>query len=135
MYENFEHQADAGVRGIGKSLEESFQECARALYALMTDLSKVKQEREFKFSCVAENNEELLVEFLNKLITDTSTNNYFYSKFRVEIKSDYLTCTAWGERINPKKHELLVEVKAATYSQLLVEFKKGKWIAQTIVDV
>src|SRR3989304_10334207 len=107
MYEHFEHQADAGVRGIGKSLQESFQECARALYALLTDLSKVKPVKKFEFSCVADNKQELLVEFLNHLITKTSTNNIFFSKFKVVLKNDSLKCTAWGERINLKKHELI----------------------------
>ncbi|MBR9678663.1 MAG: archease [Nanoarchaeota archaeon] len=135
MYEQFEHKADVGVRGLGRTVEKSFEECARAMYAVMTDLSSVKPVKIFNVECGAENVEELLVEWLNSLITLTDTHNYFFSEFKVKIENNKLNGSVKGEKINPKKHELLTEVKAATYSQLKV-FKKGKnWIAQTVVDV
>ena len=135
MYEHFEHKADIGVKGLGKTVEESFEECAKAMYAVMTDLSRVKQIKIFRIECEAENKEELLVEWLNSLVTITDTHNYFFSKFEVRVENNKLFGIVKGEKINPKKHELLTEVKAATYSQLKV-FKKGKlWISQTVVDV
>lgn len=135
MYEHFEHKADVGVRGSGRTVEEAFEECARAVFAVMTDLSRVKNVKSFSVSCSASNVEELLVEWLNHLISLVDLEGVFLSGFKVRIKNNSLTGTAWGERIDGSRHELLTEVKAATYSQLKVFKKSGKWTAQTVVDV
>jgi SHS2 domain-containing protein len=47
-----------------------------------------------------------------------------------------LHAKAWGEVINEDKHELGVEVKGATCTELKVsQDKEGSWLAQCIVDV
>jgi SHS2 domain-containing protein len=137
VYEHFEHKADVGVRGKGKTLEKAFEECARATYAVMTNLGRVKAVKEVFITCEADNKEELLVEWLNKLLFETDYQGVFFSQFKVRIKDNKLEGAAKGEKISFKKHELLTEVKAATYSQLKVFFnqKKKEWIAQTVVDV
>ncbi|MBU4015717.1 archease [Patescibacteria group bacterium] len=57
-----------------------------------------------------------------------------FSSFKVKIKGKSLTADVKGEKLDPKKHHLKIEVKAATYSQLKIE--KGKeYKAQCVVDV
>jgi SHS2 domain-containing protein len=52
----------------------------------------------------------------------------------VRIKDHDLEATAKGENLDPEKHNVKIEVKAATYSQLKVE-RNEKFLAQCIVDV
>lgn len=143
-YENFPHEADIGVRGIGKTLSEAFEEAAKAMFNVEVDVKKVKPLKKVKISCSASNNEELFVEFLNALLAQASLHQLVFSKFKVEkiwpeknqIK---LAGNAWGEKLDVEKHRAREEVKGATYSQLKVEKKKIKskevWISQCIVDV
>lgn len=133
-FENFEHKADIGVRGIGKTIEESFQEAAKAMFSIECNLKKVKPARKIKILCNAENVEELFVEWLNALLAQASVHEMLFSEFKVKIKDNKLEGEAFGEKLN-KRHELKLEIKAATYSQLKVFEKSKRFIAQCIVDV
>ncbi len=147
VYKTFPHKADIGIRGIGKTITESFSEIAKCLFLVQTDIKKIKSLKKVKIKVKAKNIEELLIEFLNSLLLKSTTKEMFFSQFKIKIikptlklqKDFILECEAMGEKINPKKHELKLEVKACTYSELKVyEFKKGKdkkWISQCVVDV
>lgn len=139
-YEQFEHQADVGIRGYGKTIEEAFENGTRAMFSIMVNLEKVKPRKKIKIKCEAANIEELFVEWLNKLLSEAGIANLVFSEFEVEelkkINSKYqLVGIAKGEEFDSRKHEPKTEVKAATYSQLRVEKKENQYIAQTIVDV
>ncbi|HOK35154.1 MAG TPA: archease [Candidatus Pacearchaeota archaeon] len=139
-YEQFEHEADVGVRGYGKTIKEAFENGAKAMFSVMVNLAKVEPKKEIKIECEADNLEELFVEWLNNLLSEAGIQNLVFNKFKInEIKktnSEYkLFGSAWGEELNPAKHKPEVEVKAATYSQLKVKKKNDQYIAQTIVDV
>lgn len=138
MYENFEHEADVGVRGIALTLEEAFEEGAKAMFNVEVDVKKVKPAKKISVKCEASNIEELFVEWLNALLSQASLHELVFSSFKVKIiknKAMKLKGEAFGEKFQPKKHNIKDEVKGATYSQLKVYQDKGKWIAQCIVDV
>ena len=135
MYETFEHKADIGVRGIGNSLEAAFQEAAKAMFSVMYDIGMVGEETKISIDCEADDRELLLVEWLNALLAEAGVNGMAFSNFHVGILDEHLHGTAWGEKINLKKHMPKTEVKAATYSGLKVCEKDGAWTAQCIVDV
>ena len=144
-YEQFEHQADVGIRGYGENLEEAFENGAKAMFSVVVNLEKVKPKKEIKIKCQASNLEELFVEWLNKLLAKAGIANLIFSDFKIkEIKkvnsTHELLGLAKGEQLDLEKHEPRVEVKAATYSQLKVEKKDynppaTRYMAQTIVDV
>lgn len=139
-YEQFEHKADVGIRGYGKTIEEAFVNGAKAMFSVMVNLKKIEPKKEIKIECEADNLEELFVEWLNTLLSEAGIENLVFSEFKIkEIKktnSGYkLVGVVQGEELNPEKHEPKVEVKAATYSQLKIERKGNQYIAQTIVDV
>ena len=58
------------------------------------------------------------------------------SRFEVHFNDHSLHATAWGEPVEVTRHRPAVEVKGATYTDLLVNpDQKGYWIAQCVVDV
>ena len=139
-FETFEHQADVGVKGIGIGIEEAFQECAKAMFSVEVNLEKVNPKKSIKIKCSAKNQEELLVEWLNALLAQSSIKEIVFSEFKVMITKEplgfMLEGEAKGEKLD-KKHEPKIEVKAATYSQVRVYHDEDvdKWIVQCIVDV
>jgi SHS2 domain-containing protein len=138
MYEYFEHRADIGIRGIGKTMKDAFQETAKAMFGVMGKIENVEKKKEIRIECDADDEIGLLIEFLNKLLSEADINDMFFSEFKVKIEKNEkykLVGNAIGEKRNPKKHELKLEVKAATYSNAKVEKKDGRFIAQCIVDV
>ena len=135
-WEHFPHVADMGVRGKGSSREEAFEEAARALCALTTDLGEVRPVEEIPILCEAPDAEVLLVDWLNAIVFEMSFRHMVFSRFRVAIEGHRLRGSAWGERVDPKKHPPGVEVKGATFTELAVgRAEDGTWIAQCVVDV
>ncbi len=135
-YETFEHGADIGVRGYGRTVEEAFQNAAKAMFSLIVEnFEDITLEKSFDVSVSAELLDELLVEWLNKLLTLFSIEACVFREFEVKIDGSKLFGKAIGEPINYEKHEFGVEVKGATYSLLKVEKKGNIWIAQCVVDV
>lgn len=135
-WEHFHHQADIGVRGIGDSLEEAFEQTAIALMEVICNAKSVKPDHAVDIKCRCEDIELLLVDWLNEIIFELATRGMLFSRFEVKIANGDLSAKAWGEKADPEKHETAVEVKGATYTQL--EVKQGddnKWIAQCVVDV
>jgi len=133
-YEYFEHSADVGIVGKGESLEEAFEEAAKAMFNLMVDVEAVQPIKTIEVECEAENDEELFVEWLNGLLAEATINNMVFSQFDVQIENGKLVGLARGEELDPERHEMRTEVKAATYSQLKI-MKDIEFVAQCVVDV
>lgn len=134
-YGTFEHGADIGIRGKGRTLEEAFINGAKALFSLMADLSTIELKKEIQVACNASDLETLFMVWLNELIALADIEKMVLCEFSVTIKGNNLTAMAWGEPIDPQKHNLGVEVKGATYTMLKVSKKGDYFIAQCVVDV
>jgi len=135
-YETFEHGADIGIRGIGRTLEEAFVNAAKALFSLMVvNLEEVRPERKVSLQAEGESLEELFLDWLNRLLAEAGIENLVFSEFGCSIKDLRLSGWAAGEPIDPSRHELGEEVKGATYTMLKVYQEGGFWIAQCVVDV
>jgi len=134
-YEYFEHQADVGIIGFGKTLEESFENGAKAMFQIMVELNSVNPVSEVKIRASADDVEALFVEWLNELLAQKDIKNMMFSEFKVKINDGNLEGVARGETLDLNKHKLKTEVKAASYSQLRVEKTEKGFKAQCVVDV
>jgi tRNA nucleotidyltransferase (CCA-adding enzyme) len=135
-WEHFEHQADVGVRGIGRTMAEAFEQAAMAMVAVITDPARVTPQQAVTVRCEAENEELLLVDWLNGLLAEMSARRMLFGGFQVEIDGGRLRGTARGEAVAPLRHEPAVEVKGASYLGLKVgRDDRGAWVAQCVVDV
>ena len=135
-WEHFSHGADIGVRGIGQSKEDAFAQAALAVTAVITDLSSVIARECIDVTCKAPDDELLLVGWLNALIYEMAIRQMLFCRFEVHIDESSLQGKAWGEKMDGSRHEMAVEVKGATCTELSVEKRKnGSWLAQCVVDV
>lgn len=135
-WEHFPHQADIGVRGLGATLEQAFEQAALALTAVITDLPAVAPNEMIRLSCEAPDAELLLVDWLNVLIYEMATRNMLFSRFEVHLEGTHLGAQVWGEALEVSRHHPAVEVKGATYTALKVARQPdGGWLAQCVVDV
>lgn len=133
---HFPHQADMGVRGIGPNREAAFEQAALAMTAVVTDPDRVVPETAVAIHCEAPDDEMLLVDWLNALILEMAARRMLFSRFDVRLEGRQLNATAWGEAIDPGRHQPAVEIKGATYTELKVgRTGAGQWQAQCVVDV
>ena len=138
-YKFLEHGGEEGILGEGKTLESALSEAAKAMFAVMVDIKKVKATKSVKISCEADNKESLFIEFLNELLAQKDILNLIFSKFDIKIKENNkkvkLSGKIYGEKFDAEKHKPKVEVKAATYSGLKVWNEGGHYKARCIIDV
>ena len=135
-WEHFHHVADIGVRGVGHSLAQAFEQAALAMTAVMVDPESVKEREQVDISVAAADDEILLTEWLDALIYEMATRKLLFRRFQVQIAAHRLRGRAWGEPIDIARHQPAVEIKGATFTELRVwQGKDARWRAQCVIDV
>ncbi len=133
-YSYFEHGADIGVRGQGRSLEEAFAAAAAAVFAIMTDLNRVRAERVIELQFEEEDQELALVVWLNLLLAAAHEQRMVFRDFRLQRDG-----RNWhGEAAGEAWREGLMrgtEVKGATLTMLSCSHHEGRWEVACVVDV
>jgi len=135
-WEHFDHQADIGVRGYGRTMAEAFEQVAVALTAVITPPEGVAEDNLVFVRCAAPDRELLLADWLNAVLSEMSALRMVFSRFEVVIEGARLEAKLWGEIIDQHRHQPVVEVKGASYHHLQVtQHEDGQWMAQCVVDV
>jgi SHS2 domain-containing protein len=136
MYELFGHTADLGLRIRAADLDTLFGEAAQALFsAIVEDLDSVRPSQRIEVTLQGKDREYLLFDWLRELLYHLDAERLLFGKFEVHMRDDGLTASAWGEPIDPSRHNLEHEVKAITYHGLRVEKIGAGWEAEVIVDI
>ncbi|MBN1587387.1 MAG: archease [Candidatus Omnitrophica bacterium] len=132
----FDHEADIGVLSQGASPQEAFCSAAQATWNVIADLSTVEPLEELVLECEAPTAEELLVEWLNRLLAEADIRGWVFCEFRIESwSSGRLVGRALGEVLDMDKHRMKSEVKAATYCENRVWEEGGRWFCRFVIDV
>src|SRR5690606_3284355 len=108
-FELFPHAADMGIRGLGRSVEEAFEQAARALTAVTTELSRVEPREAVSIECSAPSLDDLFYDWIDALVFETSSHRRLFSRFEVRIEGGRLAGRAWGEAVDRDRHEPAVE--------------------------
>jgi SHS2 domain-containing protein len=135
-FNTIEHTADTGIEVEAESLEDLFAGAARAMFSIMVDLDGVEPVLARNISLQASDLAELMFRWLNELIFVVSADRLVLGDFEVRSVCDgRLEATVRGEEIDPAKHSLELEIKAATYHQMVVQEHGEGWYARVIFDV
>jgi SHS2 domain-containing protein len=119
-YELIEHTADVGVKAYGKSVAEAFEHAAEAMFDIITDESTIDPIGEYNIVLEAPDLEQLLVDWLSKLLFLNDAEDLVFGKFEVTLTENHLSAHIFGEKYNKKKHKMGVEIKAVTYHMVQV---------------
>lgn len=135
-----EHEADIGVRGVGDCWACAFAAGALGLLEIMAEPSSVKPVRKSVVEVDGNDIGALFVSWLNELLFLRDTKDMLFSSFDVHIerarKGRYvLKASARGEPLDPVRHNLKTEVKAATFSGLRYGEEEGECYVQCLLDL
>ncbi len=134
-FEVIEHTADVGIAAYGSDLKEAFANAAYALFSLMVDLKQVGDTLCREVEITAENQEDLIVAWLNELIYLFEVESILFKRFRVdELTETRLKSRCYGQAIDLLRHNIRMGVKAATYHMLKVEKDNG-FRVQVLFDI
>jgi len=139
-FEYLEHTADAYIAAYGKDLAEAFESAAVAMFDVMTEVEKVREEVEDYVEVKAEDEYALLYSWLEDLLVKSDIKEMLYSKFRISTidktsDSFRLKARIWGEKFNPEKHPQKVGVKAVTYHCMEILKEPNKVTLKFILDI
>jgi len=136
MWEHFQHGSDIGIRGVGATKAQAFEQAALALTAVITDPHTIRNVENIAIHCGAPDVEFLFLDWINALIFEMATRGMLFGRFRVSLRGTELSATAWGEPVNRARHHPAVEPKGATFTCLEVrQTQKDEWLAQCVIDV
>ena len=134
-FREIDHSGDVGLEVWGTTLPALLQHATRGLCALMT-FSAVEPVTERRIEVQAESREDLLVDWLSAVILASATHGEIYAAADVVVSEDVVASgVVLGEPLDPARHALRFDVKAATYHELLMEETANGYHARIIFDL
>jgi SHS2 domain-containing protein len=135
-YKLIDHTADIGIEVYGRELKELFQNAGYALFDIICQAQAIKVKDEVDICSEGSDVEELIVNWLSELLYRHSVDGWLFCNFSIhELNQTNVRSTAMGERFNPKRHQIIREVKAITYHQLTVRKDNDMWYSRVIFDI
>lgn len=134
-FEILEHTADIGIIAYGDEVSEAFANAAKGMFSLITNLNSLEEREHRDIEVTADDQENLLINWLNELVFIFDTENLLFRDFNIsEISDTNLKARAHGEKVDSEKHELKTGIKAATFHMLKIEKDKRVKI-QVLFDI
>ena len=136
-YEILDHTADIFVKSYGSTLAEAFEHAAVGMFDQIYPTQEVKPIGEFQVDLQNDDIEQLLVECLSELLFIHETQKVVFAKFKVNLdeKNNELVSQAYGENIDPGKHEIANEIKAVTYHMLEIGQEDENYFVKVLLDI
>lgn len=134
--------ADVAFEATGKTLSEMFESAGMAVTNVMVkSLKSVKPKIRKTIKLESKDVEKLLFNFLQEFVFWKDKDLLLFSKVDVKIKEPKkpsqpysLSAVMQGEKIDMKKHEMLVDVKAVTWHLFSVK-KEKQWECRVVLDI
>ena len=132
--------ADVAFEARGKSREEMFTAAADALMNVMTaELETIRAVESVDIQLVNRALDMLLFDFLNEFIFYKDARLLLLRVAELSIIPSAtgftLKAAAKGERLDPARHQLIVDVKAVTLHRFLVEETEKGWRSVVVLDI
>jgi SHS2 domain-containing protein len=135
FYREFEHTGDLGIEVEGSSRAELFARAATALARIMVEADGIRESDREQIDASADNDADLMHDLLAAALNKFLIDGFIWRSATVTERGAAIFATLLGERFDPKRHQLLTEVKAVTYHRLAVDEVNGKWRAIVIFDI
>ena len=137
-YRFLEHMTDAVIEAYGETLEEAFENAAKAINDTMINLKTVKPDRQIKITAEGQDIYSLFFDWLDKVMLLLVADGIVMSEFSVKINQNTgysLEGIAKGEKLDLKRHDYKVEIKAVTYHEMEITQEKGKTTLRFLLDL
>ncbi len=132
--------ADVAFDAWGKTLEEMFvSACEATMNVMVSDLASIAEVERRELRVKNDAIDMLLFDLLQEIIFYKDAEQLLLRVAHVHMAEDEgefsLMARAFGETLNPAKHDLVVDVKAVTLHRYRVEQTSRGWEATVILDI
>jgi SHS2 domain-containing protein len=132
----FPTTADVGIWATGGTVAEVFEALGLGLFALITDLKKVRPRETRLVSASDADLSALVVAYLSQLLLLQQTEGFVAHEINarpIGSPPTAILATVSGEPFDPKVHTARIEVKAVTWHALVFDLVSRR--ARVIVDI
>jgi len=134
-YREIEHTADVGFVLTAPDLPVALERAAAAMFDLVSDVERVGDSFERRVVVRGTDLENLLVRWLTELLFIAESERVLLSRFTVRrLEGFELEADVAGEPLDRAKHEVRVEIKAATYHDIMIEETRSGWAVRVVFD-
>jgi SHS2 domain-containing protein len=135
-FEQFEVEADVGIRAWGPTRAEAFAQAALGVLSLVADPATVSPRETREIRAQADGAETLLVAWIDECLYVHEIEAFVVSRVEVTSCSDDLVLgRLHGEPLDAARHRLGTVVKAATLHGVSVRRRDGEHEVRIVVDV
>jgi SHS2 domain-containing protein len=135
-FEIIDHTADVAIAAYGADAKQAFANAALGMFSIMTNIGKVKDTTIHDVEVTADDKKDLLVSWLNELLFVCEVEKMLFKRFDiVTLDETILKARCYGEKIDPKRHKIKMEIKAATYHMIRIEEKQNLTRVQILFDI
>jgi len=135
-YHILEHPSDLGIEASGRTVGEAFEQAALGLISVIAESENIESLDERKVTVQAQDYENLLVKWLSEILYLYDGEDYLLKEAKVEsISPRKLIARVSGEKYDPEKHKLKMDVKAVTYHQLSIEMSDTITTVRVFLDI
>lgn len=130
--------SDLAFEASGATPEEMFVAAAQALTGAMVDPRHVRPRIERRIALSADSVDRLLFDWLSELVYLKDADGLLFNRFEVVLEGNppvRLRAKVRGDRIDPKRQDLHMDVKAVTFHMFDVSEGEGRWTARVVLDI
>lgn len=134
-YEQIDIAGDAGLILRGDTLENLFRNAAEGMFSLITNTDSIEETEEKDISLKADNNETLLIQWLNELVFLFDTYGFIGKQYVIDLQDNKINAKVSGGFFDPETNESGLLIKAATYHNISLKKVNSHWEATVIFDI
>ncbi|NPA15567.1 MAG: archease [Deferribacteres bacterium] len=135
-YRIIDTTADIGIEVWAEDFKSLLEEAVRGMVSLMYDLKKIKGEKELEIEVEGIDREDLLISLLNEIIYLRDAEKFLAKEIEVkEATENRVKAILRGDTFNPDAHEIVEEIKAATFHNIEIKEEGGVLKSRIIFDV
>ena len=129
--------SDVAFEAYGKTFEELLENTALAMFSVICDIKHIEPKESIKIELSSDSREDLLYDWLSKLLSQSEIHNLFLSKFEVVVAgfkpAPTLVGIGWGEPMSQEKSGTVV--KGITYYGFSIKESKSGYKARVTLDI
>ena len=135
-YRLIDHTADIGIQVFGADLTELFENAARGMFEIMTDIDTLKGKTHQAVDIEGDDWPDLMVNWLRELLYLWTGGVMLVKCADIQSISEYkLSAKVTVDPYDPERHVIKEEIKAVTYHQIDVHKGSTSWKSKIIFDV
>ncbi len=122
-----DHTTDAIIEIKAANLEEAFTLAARSVIETTIDIESVKEQEAREFSVKGKDLKYLLLNWLEEVNYFLITEGFAIHRVSISIEQNdgyQINAKIFGEKLDLKKHNFKVEIKAPTFHDMQIDQNK-----------